>query len=694
LVRTNNVRKITKFKRSIKAISPVIATLLMIAIAVVASLVVYAWVSGYMGFQTNKAGKAIDIPSFALSAGGMTVYVQNVGQGTVQIGAVYVNDELKADFTTDSTKQIAEGNTIELPIPGTYDADTRYNIKVTTTDGTPITTTGKPGSGGTTTYINLTPSSGSVGIQVTVTGSNFNPSTTITATFDGANLNIGSHSTDATGAFSGITFNVPSATVGSKTVVFTAGKTASQSFLVTSPSMLTPNVPAPTLSQTSITLGNSITASVTVTGTGATPTGTATFQSSPDGTTWSDIGTPVTLTAGAATSTAFTPSSAGTYSIRVVYSGDSVYNGATGLSSTLTVNNKLTPTVPAPTLNPATITLGASMTASVTVSGTGGTPTGTVTFEYSTNGGTTWNTLGTANRPLSGGGAVTSTSFTPNAAGSYLIHAVYSGDGTYNTATGTSATLTVNKANPTVPAPSVSPSPVTVNNQVTLSVTISGVTGVTPTGTATFQYRIGGSGAFTTIGSAVALSAGSASTTYTPTSTGTYQFQVVYSGDSNYNGATSSTTSLTVNAASYVFTENFATSLSAWTILGTVTRINTAPAHDGYYADFAPGSSGAQDGAITKAISSAGYTSGTVTFYARVSSTSNTHNLDIQWSTNGINWNTITTNEKTTTWTQYSATLPAGALNNANLQIRFVSDISGGSNIHAYVDDIVVTLTP
>ena len=53
------MRKITKFKRSIRAISPVVATLLMIAIAVIAALVVYAWVTGYMGNTTYKAGNAI-----------------------------------------------------------------------------------------------------------------------------------------------------------------------------------------------------------------------------------------------------------------------------------------------------------------------------------------------------------------------------------------------------------------------------------------------------------------------------------------------------------------------------------------------------------------------------------------------------------------------------------------------------------
>jgi flagellin-like protein len=38
-----------KIRKNVKAISPIISVLLMIAIAVVASLVVYAWVMGYIG---------------------------------------------------------------------------------------------------------------------------------------------------------------------------------------------------------------------------------------------------------------------------------------------------------------------------------------------------------------------------------------------------------------------------------------------------------------------------------------------------------------------------------------------------------------------------------------------------------------------------------------------------------------------
>ena len=141
------MRRITKVKRSVRAISPVIATLLMIAIAVVASLVVYAWVTGYIGGSTTKAGKAIQLPSFAVDgSNNLHVYVQNVGQGTVQISAIYVNNDLKPFTSNYPDNVLAEGNTADLTVTGPYDANTKLNIKVTTTEGTFMTATGTPGS--------------------------------------------------------------------------------------------------------------------------------------------------------------------------------------------------------------------------------------------------------------------------------------------------------------------------------------------------------------------------------------------------------------------------------------------------------------------------------------------------------------------------------------------------------------------
>ncbi len=139
------MRRITKFKRSIRAISPVIATLLMIAIAVVASLIVYAWVTGYIGGTTTKASNSMLIQSVSHTPGGyVVIYVQNVGQGTIQLlstQSIYMNSILKS--ITDSNPTISNnmvtfppGTTASLTTDYPYTANEKLKIKITATDGT------------------------------------------------------------------------------------------------------------------------------------------------------------------------------------------------------------------------------------------------------------------------------------------------------------------------------------------------------------------------------------------------------------------------------------------------------------------------------------------------------------------------------------------------------------------------------
>jgi flagellin-like protein len=141
----------TKAKRSVRAISPVIATLLMIAIAVAASLVAYSWVMGYMGFTTSKVDKAIMIQSVTTGS----VYVQNVGDSAVRVTGIYVNgvaDSLELDYPIDSTK------TQEIPFAKDYTGYTRMTVKVVCDDGTIteyVKTNPSPGGGGAATQYNI-----------------------------------------------------------------------------------------------------------------------------------------------------------------------------------------------------------------------------------------------------------------------------------------------------------------------------------------------------------------------------------------------------------------------------------------------------------------------------------------------------------------------------------------------------------
>jgi archaeal type IV pilus assembly protein PilA len=141
-------KSIRKFRRNMRAISPVIATLLMIAIAVVASLVTYAWVMGYMNFTTEKTGKAIQIQSVSYNPTGdvFTVYVQNVGDSDLQFSStnfIFVNGgaagaQTIASGTTGNPATLVKGNTATLTgsMASLAAGVQSVTIKVTTMDGT------------------------------------------------------------------------------------------------------------------------------------------------------------------------------------------------------------------------------------------------------------------------------------------------------------------------------------------------------------------------------------------------------------------------------------------------------------------------------------------------------------------------------------------------------------------------------
>jgi len=131
-----------KIRKNVKAISPVISVLLMIAVAVVASLVVYAWVMGYIGFQTSKTGEAVQIQSINFVGGKVTnVYLQNVGSTTVTIvptQCLYVNGVLDGTATS-STTSLTSGSTATITGSGSQTAfapGAMVTVKVTTQGGT------------------------------------------------------------------------------------------------------------------------------------------------------------------------------------------------------------------------------------------------------------------------------------------------------------------------------------------------------------------------------------------------------------------------------------------------------------------------------------------------------------------------------------------------------------------------------
>lgn len=132
-----------QIRRNVRAISPVLAVLMMIAVAIAGSLVVYAWIMGYIDLSTVRSGQAIQIQSVANdnTDTDLLVFVQNVGEGVAQLDeddCLYVNGQLVPCVITgvtvsDKMATLNQGETATLryaegaAIPGT-----KMRVKVVT----------------------------------------------------------------------------------------------------------------------------------------------------------------------------------------------------------------------------------------------------------------------------------------------------------------------------------------------------------------------------------------------------------------------------------------------------------------------------------------------------------------------------------------------------------------------------------
>ena len=264
------------------------------------------------------------------------------------------------------------------------------------------------------------------------------------------------------------------------------------------------------------TAGQSVTFTAAVTGN--SPTGTVQFM---DGA--ANLGTPVTLTGGAATLTSATLS-AGTHPITAVYSGD-----ASNAASTSSVLNEIILTVSttsvASSLNPANA--GQSVTFRATVTGNG--PTGTVQFmDGSAN-------LGTPVTLTAGAANLSSSTL---AAGTHPITAVYSGDASNAPSTSLVLNETILAVSTTTVTSSLNPAIVT--QPVTLT---AAVAGNNPTGTV--QFMDGPAN----LGAAVPLAGGTATLTTSTLSVATHAITAVYSGDAANAPSTSAALNEVIQAA-------------------------------------------------------------------------------------------------------------------------------------------------
>jgi len=124
------IRKILSSK---KAISPILATLLLIVIAVAAIVVTYAWITTYMGSATQQAGALLYKENVRFDTAETIITIGNSGTEDTQIVRVYLGDssgnmtDITEDYTdVGSGKALNAGETATITVDWPNDIDSAW----------------------------------------------------------------------------------------------------------------------------------------------------------------------------------------------------------------------------------------------------------------------------------------------------------------------------------------------------------------------------------------------------------------------------------------------------------------------------------------------------------------------------------------------------------------------------------------
>ena len=134
--------RIGKLKINRKAVSPVIATLLMIAIAVAASILVYVWSMGLVGTLQGTGGQQtreqLIMEAYDATDTTWKLHLRNVGPTSITVSAVYIEGKPAASNATaigsiSPSQKVTLG--VTLPSGFTPTSGAAYTVKVVTASG-------------------------------------------------------------------------------------------------------------------------------------------------------------------------------------------------------------------------------------------------------------------------------------------------------------------------------------------------------------------------------------------------------------------------------------------------------------------------------------------------------------------------------------------------------------------------------
>jgi len=120
-----------KLFKNKKALSPVVASIILIAVTVAVSIAVAAWM-GALTF-TFMSSEEVKITNVEFITGGqyINVTLKNTGTSPVTISEIWVNDVLK----WSSGQTISANSQAEIQVSSTWSNGNKYEIKVVTSQG-------------------------------------------------------------------------------------------------------------------------------------------------------------------------------------------------------------------------------------------------------------------------------------------------------------------------------------------------------------------------------------------------------------------------------------------------------------------------------------------------------------------------------------------------------------------------------
>ena len=129
--------------KSKKAISPILATLLLIVIAVAAIVVTYAWVMTYMSSATSQAGILLKEDNINWPSGKIVITVRNTGTSDATIDAVYVGTSgnltlQSVTYSPTSKIVLKNGGTIAITVTYPWISKTTYYFRIAPLVGSAI----------------------------------------------------------------------------------------------------------------------------------------------------------------------------------------------------------------------------------------------------------------------------------------------------------------------------------------------------------------------------------------------------------------------------------------------------------------------------------------------------------------------------------------------------------------------------